>query len=129
MKPNVKANNVVMVPAKIDGRFFDYWFEFLKPFHGLSKKEITIISAFVKRRYELSKVIKDDNILDSVVFNSESKIAIAKECNIKYSHLKVILSQLRKNGIIVNDKINRKFIPNIREGEDSFQLLIYFDMS
>ena len=90
MKPNVKANNVVMVPAKLNGRFFNYWFEFLKPFHGLSKKEIIVISAFVKRRYELSKVIKDDDILDSVVFNSESKAMVVKECGIKYSHLKVI---------------------------------------
>ena len=60
---------------------------------------------------------------------SESKAMVVKECGIKYSHLKVILSQLRKRGIIVDGKINRKFIPNIREGDDSFQLLIYFDMS
>lgn len=68
-----KANNIVRIPTSLNGKFFRYWFEFLQPFHNLTNREIDVITAFVKQRYQLSKVIKDDNILDKVIMSEDTK--------------------------------------------------------
>ena len=52
-----RINNVIRIKTSFGGNFFRYWFEFLKPFHSLTEREIDVISELVKRRYELSKVI------------------------------------------------------------------------
>ena len=39
-----KPNNVVKVPATIGIDLFKKWFVFLKPFHGLTDREIDIIA-------------------------------------------------------------------------------------
>lgn len=129
LKNNKKiANNVIRIPTSLKGKFFRRWFEFLKPFHGLTNKEIDVITAFVKERYELSKVIKDNNILDRVVMSEETKRKIREECGITPIHFQVIMGKLRKSGVIVNGKIENKFIPNINEDTGIFQLLLLFEL-
>lgn len=125
---NKRANNIVRIPTSLKGNFFRYWFEFLKPFHKLTDSEISVITSFVKQRYELSKVISDPDILDVVTMNENTRKKVREECGIKLPHFQVILGKLRKNKVIVNGKINPRFIPNIEEGSDSFQLLLYFDL-
>lgn len=125
---NKKANNVVRIPCSLDNSFFRYWFMFLEPFHKLTSREIDVITCFVKHRYELSKVIKDDNILDKVTMSEDTKKKVREECNITLPHFQVILGKLRKNGIIQDGKINPKFIPNITEGDNNFQLLLLFEL-
>lgn len=114
-----------MVPGNI-GSFFRRWFEFLKPFHHLTDREMDIATAFVKERYELSKVIKDSTILDRELMSEFTKRKIREECNVTLPHFQVIMGKLRKNRIIIDGKINPKFIPNISEDTDSFTLLLYF---
>lgn len=125
---NRKINNVIRISTSLQGKFFRYWFEFLKPFHNLTDREMDVITGFVKQRYELSKVIKDNEILDKVVMSDDIKEKVLKECNMSSPHFQVIMGKLRKNNIIVDNKINPRFIPNISEEEGSFQLLLYFDL-
>ena len=123
-----KPNNIVRVPCSLNGSFFRYWFMFLEPFHKLTEREIDIITSFVKQRYELSKVIKDENILDKVTMSEDVKKKVREECKITLPHFQVIMCKLRKNKIIVDGKINPRFIPNITEENDSFQLLLLFEL-
>ena len=123
-----KPNNIVRVPCSLNGSFFRYWFMFLEPFHKLTEREIDIITCFVKQRYELSKVIKDENILDKVTMSEDVKKKVREECKITLPHFQVIMGKLRKNKIIVDGKINPRFIPNITEENDSFQLLLLFEL-
>jgi hypothetical protein len=124
-----KANNVVRVPAPLYSKFFRYWFMFLEPFHKLTDREIDIIACFLKQRYELSKVIKDDEILDKVTMSEDTKKKVREECNITLPHFQVIMGKLRKNKVIVDGKINPKFIPlNINEEDGYFQLMILFEL-
>ena len=101
---------------------------FLKPFHKLTKREIDVAASFVKQRYELSKVIKDSEILDGVTMSEGTKKKVREECNITLPHFQVILGKLRKNKVIVDGKINPKFIPNINADNDTFQLLLLFEL-
>lgn len=122
-----KPDSVVKVPGNIDS-FFRRWFEFLQPFHKLTSREMDVATAFVKHRYDLSKVIKDNDILDKVVMNEDTKRKIREECNITLPHFQVIMGKLRKSQIIVDGKLNSRFIPNIDEDSDSFKLLLYFTL-
>ena len=123
-----KPNNIVRVPCSLSGSFFRYWFMFLEPFHKLTDREIDVITSFVKQRYELSKVIKDNEILDKVTMSEDTKKKVREECNITLPHFQVIMGKLRKNKVIVDGKINPKFIPNINEDTDTFQLLLLFEL-
>lgn len=125
---NKKANNVVRIPCSLDGSFFRYWFMFLKPFHKLTDREIDVITSFVKHRYELSKVIKDNDILDRVVMSEDTKRKVREECNITLPHFQVIMGKLRSSKVIIDGKINPRFIPNIEEEDGFFKLLLLFEL-
>jgi hypothetical protein len=124
-----KANNIVRIPTSKNGKFFNYWFEFLKPFHKLTNRELDVIAGLVKYRYELSKVIKDDNILDKVTMSEDTKEKVRVECDLSKPYFQVIMTKLRQNNLIIDDKINPRFIPNIKEEDGYFQLLLLFDFN
>lgn len=123
-----KPNNIVRIPCSLDKSFFRLWFKFLEPFHKLTDREIDVITSFVKQRYGLSKVIKDNEILDKVTMSEDTKKKVREECNITLPHFQVIMGKLRKNKVIVDGRINPRFIPNIDEETGTFQLLLLFEL-
>lgn len=123
----VVANNVIRIPTS-QKKFFRFWFEFLKPFHKLTDREIDVITAFTYERYNLGKVISDENILDKVVMSDDTKKKIREEYKVTPAYFQVIMGKLRRNGLIVNNKINPRFIPNITEDNGSFKLMLLFDI-
>nr|DAP80922.1 MAG TPA: hypothetical protein [Crassvirales sp.] len=125
---NKEINNVIRIPTSLNSKFFRYWFEFLQPFHKLTEREIDVITSLVKQRYELSKVIKDDEILDRVTMSEDTKRKVREECNMTLPHFQVIMGKLRKSKVIIDNKINPRFIPNIREDSGTFQLLLLFEL-
>ena len=68
-----KPNNIVRIPCSLDKNFFRYWFMFLEPFHNLTNREIDVATSFIKQRFELSKVIKDNNLLDKITMSDDTK--------------------------------------------------------
>ena len=123
----VVANNVIRIPTS-QKKFFRFWFEFLKPFHKLTDREMDVITAFTYERYNLGKVISDGDILDKVVMSEDTKKKIREEYKVTPAYFQVIMGKLRRNGLIVNNKINPRFIPNITEDNDSFKLMLLFDI-
>ena len=123
-----KPNNIVRIPCSLDKSFFRLWLKFLEPFHKLTDREIDVITSFIKQRYELSKVINDNNILDKVTMSEDTKKKVREECNITLPHFQVIMGKLRKNKVIIDGKINPRFIPNIDEEAGTFQLLLLFEL-
>lgn len=127
-KPELhKPNNVVTVPTSPGLEFFKWWCIFLRPFINLTNREIDIISSFLKQRWELSNSISDPAILDTVIMSEDTKNKVIKECNITQQHFYVVMSNLRKNKVIIGNAINPRLIPNIRKDDNGcFQLLILF---
>lgn len=121
------ADSIVRIPCKVDGSFFKYWFMFLKPFHHLTDREMDVITAFVKQRYELSKVITDSDILDKVTMSEDTKRKVREECEITLPHFQIVMSKLRKSKVIIDNKINPRYIPNIKEENGSFKMMLLFD--
>ena len=122
-----RPNNVIGISTNLE-RFFRYWVEFLEPLHHLTEREIDVITCFLKKRYELSKDILDPVKLDKYLMNEETKAEIRDECGVSPAHFQVIMGKLRKRGIIKDGNIRPKFIPNIKEDNGVFQLLLYFQI-
>ena len=124
-----QVDSIVRIPCKVDGKFFRYWFEFLQPFHNLTEREMDVIASFVEQRYELSKVIKDNEILDKVTMSEDTKKKVREECDISLPHFQVIMGKLRKNKVIIDGKINPRYIPSVDEENGSFKMMLLFDFS
>lgn len=123
------VDNVLSIPTSLKGKFFKYWFKFLLPFHGLTDREMDVAAAFLLKRYELSKVISDVNILNSVLMNEDTKRDIREMVDIGHQHFQVIMSKLRKTKVILDNKINPRFIPNVKEENGNFKLLLLFSFT
>lgn len=122
-----KPNNIVTVPTSLGAEFFKWWCIFLRPFINLTNREIDVVSSFLKQRWELSKHISDPTILDKMVMSEDTKMKVQEECNITSQHLYVVMSNLRKNKVIINNTLNPRLIPNVRPTDNGvFQLLILF---
>jgi hypothetical protein len=122
-----RPNNVIGISTTLND-FFRYWVEFLEPLHHLTEREIDIITAFLRKRHELSKSILDPVMLDKYLMNEDTKAEIREECGVSPAHFQVIMGKLRKSKIIVNGNISPKFIPNIKEENGTFQLLLFFQI-
>ncbi len=126
----LSINNVVRVPCKLDGKFFKYWFDFLQPLHNLTEREKEVVACYVKKRYELSQSITDETILNKYLMSKDIEEQVKAECNLKTTHLQVVLTKLRKMGVITPEgAINAKYIPKIDPEKKSFSLLIFYDFN
>lgn len=121
-----KVDNVVSIPIGSVDKVFRYWLEFLKPFHKLTDREMDVLACFLKKRHELSKVVKDIALLDTILMNEDSRRAIREECKITQSHFQVVMTSLRKNKVVIDNKINPRFIPRVKDDASNFQLLLMF---
>ena len=121
-----KPNNLVKVPTTLGIDLFKKWFIFLKPFHGFTDREIDVIACFVKERYELSKSITNEALLDKIVMNEDTKRKVREECKITLPHFQVIMSKLKKQKVIINNELNPHYIPNFKPGDTSFSVLFYY---
>jgi hypothetical protein len=86
------------------------------------------MASFLKQRYELSKVIKDQEVLNKYTMNEETKRKVREECGITQSHFQVIMTKLKKSKMIENGRINPKFIPRVEEDANNFLLLLSFNL-
>lgn len=123
-----KPNNIVTVPVQADSSsFFKWWCIFLRPFINLTNREIDVIAEFLRQRFELAKSISDPAIIDTMLMTDETKQKVIEACNITQQHFYVVMSNLRKNKVIIDNIINPRLIPNVRQDDNGvFQLLILF---
>ena len=82
---------------------------------------------------DFTKKCIDENILDPIkldkyLMNEDTKAEIRDECGVSPAHFQVIMGKLRKSGVIKDGNINPLFIPNIKEDNGTFQLLLYFQL-
>lgn len=122
----IKPDNVIRIPCNLDN-LFRYWLDFLAPFHNLTSREADVATAFLKERYALSKVILDKDLIDRTLMSEESQRKLKQECSLSNQHFQVIKSKLKNKKFFINDKINPRLIPMVKENNGLFQLLLVFD--
>lgn len=107
--------------------FFRFWVELLKPLTKLTDRESDIFAAFLQQRFELSKVITDDSVLDNVLMGEDIKQKIKDTCSVTSTYFNVIMGTLKKRNLIVDGKINKKYIPDLTSEFNSFRLIFAID--
>ena len=125
---NSNIAHIVTTLAKADNNFFRYWLQFIKPLHGLSYKEMEVLASFLRMRYELSKSISNDELLDKVLMNADTKRVIREEQYYAPPYFQVLLAKFRKLGIIKDNKIEKKYIPNLEIDSKEYKLILLFDL-
>lgn len=124
------VDNVINIPTSLDTNFFRIWLEFLKPFHNLTERETEVMSSFLKHRYILSKdIVSNEDLLDVVVMSDDTRKKVREECKMTNAHFQVVMGTLRRNKLIVDGKLNRRFIPNVKPDAKDFKLMLYFDLN
>ena len=66
-----KPNNVLITHAGPNTGFFEWWCAFQRPLVNLTDKELKVVASLLRHRYELSKKIPDQDILDKLTMSRE----------------------------------------------------------
>nr|DAG99810.1 MAG TPA: hypothetical protein [Crassvirales sp.] len=122
----MKPTNILKIKSSDYDELFLNWFLILKPLHNLSNKECILASKLYKYRDELKEIILDKEILDTTILSDTYRKKIIEEMEITMIHLQVLLTSLRKKNVIIDNRLNPKFIPHIKDSELS--LLIRFEI-
>lgn len=107
---------------------FRYWLEFLKPYHKLRTKEIEALSLMLYYRYELARDIKDPEMVDMILFSTQTRNKIREDLGgMSQKVFNNLLTSLRNKKTISKDnKINQVLIPNMTE--NGFKLIFDFEV-
>ena len=107
---------------------FRLWLEFLKPYHKLRNKEIEALSLMLYYRYELSREIRNVEMVDMILFSTETRSKIRSELSdMSQKVFNNLLTSLRKKGVLTKDnKIHHNLIPNMTES--GFKLIFNFEV-
>lgn len=122
----MRPTNILKIKSSDYDELFLNWFLILRPLHNLSNKECILASKLYKYRDELKEVILDKEILDTTILSDTYRKKIIEEMDITMIHLQVLLTSLRKKNVIIDNRLNPKFIPHIKDSELS--LLIRFEI-
>ena len=117
---------VVGITTPLDWTFFRHWVDFLAPLHKLNRRDADITASLLYRRFQLSQVIFNDDVLDAVLLSAEQKKLTREEFGLSQQNFQVIMAKLRKKKVIVDGKINKRFVPMITQDMDEYKLLIHF---
>lgn len=94
----------------------------------MTDRQISLAAQFLKVRYELSKSISDEALLEENVMSDTTKKKVREACNVTPVFFQVLMGDLRKHRFIEDGKINPKYIPKIIPSQGNFTLMLYFDL-
>ena len=94
----------------------------------MTDRQISVAAQFLKARYDLSKVISDEKLLDANVMTDDTKKKVREACEASPAFFQVLIGDLRKHHFFVDGKINPKYIPKIDSSANNFTLMLYFDL-
>ena len=118
------VTGVTTIPNK-DSEFFRAWLEIMHPLHNLASKEMDFAAAFLKKRYELAKTMSDDRLINKVLFDADTKKAVAESLGISYSYMQYIFKKMRECKMIERKSINPQFLPAYESGKPVRWMFIF----
>lgn len=119
--------NIAVFDSSIED-VFKHWLEFIKPINHLSDKEVDIVSKFLYKKFVLEQKINDEDILYTHLFSTAVRNEIMDELDMKADRFNNLLSALRKKEVIVNNRINKLFVPNIDSNAKQFTIMFKFNI-
>lgn len=105
---------------------FTYWLTFTQPLHKLPKTNQKVLAELLKLRYEYSFKISDDELLDEFVLSTKNRAIIMDSLKLSTDRFNNILSDLRKSGVLIDNKISNNYIPIIDNKANKYSILFDF---
>ena len=122
------ADSVIRIPCQNLQGFFESWFNLLRPIHKLSNTEIKLLATMARFRHEYALNLKsnDKDLADEYIMYTETKQKIREACKMTPSSFQVSMHKLKKAGVIRENRIDPRLIPNLIGGD--YKLLLFFDL-
>jgi hypothetical protein len=109
--------------VKDDLGFFTEWLKIIKSYSPLTDKEAEFMAVLLTKRHELSKVILDESILSTVLFDKSMKLKMVEDLQLKdLQTFENMASTLRKKKVIIDNKINPLYIPKVQKDFSTFAI-------
>lgn len=109
--------------------FFRYWLIFTKPLHKLSDRDIDVAALLLYHYFELRKKVDDEELAWKLTFDHDTRVNIISELNLSSDQiLRNILTSLRKNKVVTDNKVNPSFIP-VLDDTNVFSLTFNFEIN
>lgn len=117
-------NNIRIANIKTTFKsLFKQWLLLTKSMHKLTPNEIDVLSLYLYYFYVYKEDIKNEGFLWKILFDYETKLKIRDELNIDDGTFQNIMTAFRKKQVIVDNKINPKYIPILNTKEKSFKII------
>ena len=118
------VDGITVVP-NLSKDFLRAWLEVMRPVHNLTPKEMDFTAVLLKKREEIAKKVKDQSMIDTILFGKEMKERIAEEAGISYDYMKGIMRNLKNNGVIQGNRVDPKYLPSWTAGKPFRWLFIF----
>lgn len=114
----------MVIPTKSE-EFLRAWLEIMRPMHKLTRTEMNFATVMLKKREEIATKVKDNAMVDKILFDEDTKKAIMQEAGVSLSHAQIILKKMRNAGVLEGRKVNPTYIPIWTKGKP-FRMLFVF---
>lgn len=122
----MKNANIANIKTNING-LFEHWVSLTKPLHKLTDAEASILVAFLRKRHLYSSNVKDESVVDKLLFSTETRKEVMDELNYRMGTFQNYLTSMRNKGVITQEnRINKKLLPNFDGEGDNFKLIFNF---
>ena len=102
---------------------FNKWLSFTRPFHKLTNQRQNVLALFLYYHYKFSKEITNEKILWKIVFDYETKKLIKGDLGLSDATLQNIMTYFRQNNIILKDRINPAYMPQLSKDSKNFKII------
>ena len=125
----MKNVNIAHLRSKDINEMLSKWLLLTRPLHKLTIAEEKILHCFLRKRFEFMASTSSNEIIDRLLFSTEVRRDIQDELGYKMGTFQNYLSAMRTKGVIFENKLNKKMIPNIKLGDKTFQLIFNFTIN
>ena len=125
---HMKNANIANIRTSVDG-LFERWVALTQPLHKLTEAEANIFVLFLRKRHLFAISISDDNIVNKLLFSTDTRKEIMDTLGYKMGTFQNYLTAMRNKGVIQNNRLNKKLIPNYEDGANNFKLIFNFNIN
>ena len=109
--------------------FFYHWVTVTFPIHKLGKMDKAVLAELLYYRYKFSLKIDSEEFVQKMLFDYDTKLQIAENLKINQGRFAMILTSLRKKGIVNGRTLNSVYTPGLKAGAEEFTFAYKFKIS
>ena len=124
----MKPNNIIQVKSANRSTFFRMWVEMLAPWHKLAPRERDVFARILEQYFILKTKVDDPELIVEFLWTNASRKDMRESLGVSQPHFQMMLASLRKQEVLLGDKINPRYLPHLTE-DPRLGLFVLFDWS